>query len=303
MEMKDIEYVKAILDYGNLTKASEALYITQPSLSMYIKNMEERLGFKMFNHIGKKFELTFTGEKFMEAGRNILFLRENFINELSNIIENDYGRLKVAIPLLRSSHLIPAVIPKFAEIYPHVEIELLEESSVILEEKLLNGEADIGILNKPNREINLDYEVISDEEVLLAVPRNHPLADTAIIREGTHFKWIDIKQFEKEKFILHFPEQRTGQLARNIFNENNMNPKNILITRSIETALNLTAVGFGMSFVVESHIKNIRFLDKPNFFAIGNPTIKSGFIAAYRKKSVLSPYARAFIEICKSHIQ
>jgi DNA-binding transcriptional LysR family regulator len=303
MEMKDIEYVKAIVDYGNITKASEKLYITQPSLSMYIKNMEDRLGFKMFDHIGKKFELTYAGEKFMEIGRNILFSRENFMNELSNIIKNDYGRLRVAIPLLRSSHLIPAIIPKFAEIYPNVEIELLEDFSVVLEDKLLNGEADIGILNKPNRDINLDYEVISDEEFLLAVPLNHPLADTAIPREGTNFKWIDIRQFEKEKFILNFAEQRTGQLSRKIFAEHNMNPKNRLITRSIETALNLTATGFGMSFVVESHINHIQLSENPHFFSIGNPTVKTGFIVAYRKNSILSQHARAFIEICKDHIQ
>ena len=54
MEMKDIEYVKAIHDCGSLTRAAETLYISQPSLSMYIKNMQARLGFPVFNQIGKK---------------------------------------------------------------------------------------------------------------------------------------------------------------------------------------------------------------------------------------------------------
>jgi DNA-binding transcriptional LysR family regulator len=302
MEIRDIEYVKAILDQGNLTKAAEALYITQPSLSMYIKSMEDRLGVKIFNHIGKKFELTYAGEKFIEAGREILFIRDNFMNELSNILKNDYGRLRVAIPLLRSSYLIPAIVPKFKEKYPNVDVELMEDHSSVLEEKLINGEADIGILNKPNRELNLDYEVISEEEQLLAVPQNHPLADAGISRKGTHYKWIDITQFESERFILHFPEQRTGQLSKKIFEEYNMNPKNIIRTRNIETAINLTSVGFGVSFISESHLKHIQNSEKLRFFSIGNPTITSGFIVAYRKNSTLSPYARTFIEICKEQI-
>jgi DNA-binding transcriptional LysR family regulator len=302
MEVKDIEYVKAILDHGSLTKASEALYITQPSLSMYIKSMESRLGVKIFSQVGKKFELTYAGEKLMAAGREILFIRDNFNNELSSILNNDYGRLKVAIPILRSSYLIPAIIPKFNEIYPNVEIELVEDYSVVLEEKIINGEADIGILNKPNRELNLDYEVISDEEFLLAVPENHPLVNTGITMEGTHFKWIDIRQFENDRFILHFPEQRTGQLAKKIFEERAMKPKNIFRTRSIETALNLTSVGFGISFISESHIHHIQLSKTPCFFSIGNPTIKFGFIAAYRKNLTLPPYAKAFIEICKNQI-
>lgn len=302
MEIRDIEYVKAILDHGNLTKASEALYITQPSLSMYIKSMEDRLGVKIFNHVGKKFELTYAGERFMVAGKEILFIRDNFINELSNIMKNDYGRLRVAIPILRSSYLIPAIIPEFKEKYPNVDVELLEYFSSVLEEKLINGEADIGILNKPNRELNLDYEIISEEEFLLAVPQNHPLVNTGIPKEGTHYKWIDIRQFENDRFILHFPEQRTGQLSKKIFEEYNMNPKNIIRTRNIETALNLTSVGFGISFISESHIKHLQNSEKPRFFSIGNPTIMSGFIVAYRKNSTLSPYARAFIEICKNQI-
>lgn len=302
MEIKDIEYVKAILDHGSLTRAAEALYITQPSLSMYIKNMEERLGIKIFNQVGKKFELTYAGEKFMAAGREILFVRDNFNNEISNILNNNYGRLRVAIPILRSSYLIPAIIPKFNEIYPNVEVELIEDFSTVLEEKIINGEADVGILNKPDKELNLDYEVISDEEFLLAVPENHPLTNTGISKKGTHFKWIDIRQFENDRFILHFPEQRTGQLAKKIFEENGMKPKNILRTRSIETALNLTSVGFGISFISESHINHIHLINKPNFFAIGNPTIKFGFIAAYRKNLTLSPYVKAFIKICKKQI-
>lgn len=99
MEIKDIEYIKAILDHGSVTKAAEALYITQPSLSTYIKNMQQRLGFDVFIQHGKKFELTYLGEEFLKYGLQILRIKEDFYDRLQNIQDNQYGRLKIAIPL------------------------------------------------------------------------------------------------------------------------------------------------------------------------------------------------------------
>ncbi|MFY9902115.1 MAG: LysR family transcriptional regulator, partial [Trichococcus sp.] len=192
MEMKDIEYVKAINDCGSLTRAAESLYISQPSLSMYIKNMQARLGFPVFNQIGKKYELTFLGERFLAAGIEILRMRENFYDEAAHILDNKIGRLRVSIPFMRGSYLAPDILPKFNEIYPNIEVELIEESSKVVEEKINNGEADIAIMNMPHHALNLDFEIIKSEEILLAVPSGHPCINQGKPNPKSSYPSIDL---------------------------------------------------------------------------------------------------------------
>jgi DNA-binding transcriptional LysR family regulator len=299
MEMKDIEYIKAIHECKSLTKAAETLYISQPSLSMYLKNMNTRLGFSVFNQIGKKFELTFLGERFLAAGSEILRIRDDFYDEAATILDNKIGRLRVSIPFMRGSYLAPEILPKFNEIYPNITVELLEESSKVVEEKINNGEADIAIMNKPHHALHLDYEVIKTEEILLAVPANHPYIHEGKANPHSNYPAIDLRLFEKDRFILHFPDQRTGQIAETIFTELAFTPRQVIHTRNIETAVNLTVTGYGVSFVNETHIRHLKFGNAPRFFSIEGQPHYADMIVAYRKGRTLPPYIKTLIALCK----
>ena len=299
MEMEDIEYVKAINDCGSLTRAAESLYISQPSLSMYIKNMQARLGFPVFNQIGKKYELTFLGERFLAAGIEILRMRENFYDEAAHILDNKIGRLRVSIPFMRGSYLAPDILPKFNEIYPNIEVELIEESSKVVEEKINNGEADIAIMNMPHHALNLDFEIIKSEEILLAVPSGHPCINQGKPNPKSSYPSIDLHLFKKDRFILHFPDQRTGQIAEAIFAEHHFVPNKVTHTRNIETAVNLTMTGYGISFLNETHIRHLKFGNAPRFFSFEGKPHYADMIVAYRKGRKLPPYIRTLIDLCR----
>ncbi|MGM0213623.1 LysR family transcriptional regulator [Enterococcus sp. AZ109] len=305
MEIKDFEYIRAIVEHKNLTKAAEFLFITQPSLSMYVKNMEERLGFQVFQVIGKKFTLTTLGEVYLDTGIKILELKDNFQSTLETMQEKRYGKIRLAIPLLRSSYLLPEILPKFNLLYPNVQIELFEDASVILEKKIQDGQADVIIMNKPERVLNMDYEIVRKEEILLAVPpavlKDYSLPET----KQEKYPFFDLRKLEDQRFILHFPNQRTGQMAEKIFRYYQMKPKNVFYTRNIETALNLTVAGYGISFVYENHVDHLNLKEQPLFFSISQPNTSlfaSEVLIGYRKNRILPPYTREFIELCKTLI-
>lgn len=293
MEIKDIEYVKAIKEHGSLTKAAESLFISQPSLSLYLKNMQDRLGFKVFDQIGRKFELTYIGGLFLETGIEILRIREDFYDHVSYIINNEVGRLRVALPIIRGSYFAPAILPKFKKVYPNIKIELIEGSSNLIEEKIKNGEADIALMNRPNHPIDAEIDLIKSEEILLAVPYHHPLnskLNNKIIE--------DLSMFKDEQFIIHHPDQRTGQISKSIFEQYNFFPENILYTRNIETALNLTKENFGVTFVNESHTKHLQLIHPPLYYSLLNP-FYTDLIAVFRKDRILPPYGKFFIDLCR----
>ncbi|WP_265459915.1 LysR family transcriptional regulator [Enterococcus sp. HY326] len=305
MEIKDFEYIRAIMNHKNLTKAAESLFITQPSLSIYIKNMEERLGFQVFQVVGKKFMLTSMGEMYLATGVQILELKDNFQSTLETMREQRYGKIRLAIPLLRSSYLLPEILPKFSELYPNVQIELIEDASVNLEKKIQDGHADVIIMNKPDRTLNMDYEIVRKEEILLAVPRVFCQGQKPERQSAKKYPYLDLKQLEDQRFILHFPNQRTGQMAEKIFRYYHMKPKNVFYTKNIETALNLTVAGYGISFVYENHVEHLNLKEQPYFFSISQPNTNlfaSEVLIGYRKNRVLPPYTQEFIEMCKTLI-
>ena len=136
MEFKDIEYTFAIAKYRHITKAAESLYITQPTLSTYIKNMERRLGVELFKRKGNKIDLTYEGEIFIDNGLKILGQRDELLNKISESISSERGKLKLSIPILRGSYLIPLILPLFHDKFPNVEVVLNEGFSSEIEKNV-----------------------------------------------------------------------------------------------------------------------------------------------------------------------
>jgi DNA-binding transcriptional LysR family regulator len=299
VEFKDIEYAFAIAKYRHITKAAESLYITQPTLSTYIKNMENRLGVVLFKREGNKIDLTYEGEIFIENGLKILQQRDDLLNKLSESIDSERGRLKLSIPTLRGSYLIPSILPLFHKKFPNVEIVLSEGSSSEIEKNVKNGLSDLVIFNKPFRKLSLEHETIAQEELLLVMHKDHPLAKKAINIQGHRYPWMDIKLCKDEPFIIQFPNQHTGEVQRHLFKRADINPPIALETRNLEASVRLASIGYGLTFISEGHIRHISLEQRPQFFSIGDPSISMDVIAAYPDKESLSKYAREFIQIAR----
>jgi len=123
----------------------------------------------------------------------------------------------VACSIIRSPYLIPETVPKFKDKYPNVDINFIEETeSNNLDKFLISGEADIAIFNYSGNNSMLDCELLKNEEITLAVNRNHPLANEGKQIEGCKFPWIDIKRFKDDTFVINYPEQKSGEIAEEV---------------------------------------------------------------------------------------
>lgn len=303
MDFKELQYVLSIAKNHNISKAARELYISQPSLSKYLRNLESNLGMKLFQRIGNDFVLTYAGEKYIKYAREILKIKKDLDDEFFDIVNHRKGRLNVACSIFRSQYLIPETVPKFKEKYPNVEINFLEETeSNKLDKLLINGDADIAIFNYSGNNSMLDCELLKNEEITLAVNRNHPLANEGKQIEGCKFPWIDIKRFKDDKFVINYPEQKSGEIAKKVFDKMNIKPKVVLKTRSIECAIRLASCGFGVSFGSETHLKYINLENRPIYFSIGEPKITVKLFVVYRKDSYLPQYVQDYINIVKEAI-
>lgn len=301
IEMKDIVYVKAIHEYKTLTKAAESLFITQPSLSMFVKNLEQRLGYPVFKHVGKKLVLNMAGEEFLKYGVEILSMRDKLEAQLQTMHDGNYGHIRIGVPLIRGSYLIPAVLPEYEKVYPNVEIELVEESATILEDRIMSGDCDIIIINTNGENHNLTYDKISTEEILLALPHNHPAVNSAVANSDSDYPLVNLDDLAEDRFIQSTNDAKISLEMNKLFERLEFKPAKSFKTNNIQTALNLTMRGYGVSLIYENHYRNLNLPKEqaPLLFSFSNPSAKSGVIIAYRKVMPLPQYMLDFIEIAQ----
>lgn len=300
MEFKEIEYILAIDKYKNITKAAKSLYISQPSLSKYLKNLENNLEIKLFNRFGNHFVLTYAGEVYVKNAKEIVSIKERLLKELQDISDFKKGKINIAFPYTRGSYMIPETIPKFKEKYPNIEINLIENYSSNLEYLLLNSDAEIAILNTPINNKDIDYIVLGNEEMVLLASSNHPLSKKFKTKKST-FPKIEIEEFSNDRFILQHPTQRTGQIAKQIFKDSKFTPKEIFYTRNLESSARLVSKNFGVCFASATHLKHL-YLKDVQAFSLKNSNTTFELVVAFRKGIYLSKPAKDYIEIIKESI-
>ena len=105
MDLREQEYVTVLAKHGNITKAAEELYVSQPTLSIFLKRLEERMGIKLFQYIGKKMVLTQAGELYVKRAKELLIIQNQFLGELSDLVAGYTGRIRIGTHIRRTSFL------------------------------------------------------------------------------------------------------------------------------------------------------------------------------------------------------
>ena len=144
MNMKNLQYVLAVCQEGNITAAAHTQHVSQPALSQAIKQEEQNLGTSIFQRGSTPLQLTPAGKRYVETGRQIMMLEQNLKNELSDLKGESTGILRFGISAQEGMYLLPRVLPRFFQMYPQVKLCVEERGSALLEEMLLDGTVAIG---------------------------------------------------------------------------------------------------------------------------------------------------------------
>ena len=275
MDFRELSYITAIAKYQNITKAAESLYISQPTLSKFLKALEEDIGLKLFRRLGNRYVLTHAGECYLQKAEQILQLKNELDLELADIMKRDVGVLRVAFPTMRCTYMLPATLPDFQKLYPNVKVEIIEAHSDQLDQKILSGEVEVAFYSQPPKASDvIEYDTLEKEELLICTCKN-------------------------ERILMMRSGQRTRQIMDDYLKKNDIEFKNVMYTSNLPAIIELVSVGYGVSFMFEPHLRH-RLSNHPiDCYSFGEPRITSNFVAAYRKGSYLPVYARDFIELVR----
>lgn len=183
MSLRELKYLVALSEHRHFGKAAEVCYVSQPALSMQIKKFEKYLGVQLIERTNKSVALTEIGKIIAEQATNILN-QFNEMRETAKLLRDPYGgELKMGIIPTLAPYLLSNIIPMFSKLFPKLMIYLAEEQAACLIEKLKNGKLDMIILASSLKETGFITTQIFKEELMLAVPKAHPLATRKKIKQ------------------------------------------------------------------------------------------------------------------------
>lgn len=291
MEFSKLEYIVKVAELGNITRAAEELYMTQPALSHYISRVEKEEGVKLFDRSSNPITLTYEGERYVETARQIIDLNRILKEEISDVKNARKGRLRIGIPPLRAANMLPKFIPVFAQEYPNVQIQTVEHNSRQLREDVLKGSVDFAVLPKLG-DLN-DFSIIPLYREELVLTAGDGVIDPSQCYEGSDGrKIIHFDQLKSVPFIL----LKSGHGSRGaldiLFELNGYQPVIFMETTNNETAFGLAAAGMGAAVVPISTVRTIHHDHPVHIYHLSEAGYFWDIVAIYRKKEKLSMLVR-----------
>ena len=300
MDFRELNYVLAIAKQQSITKAAEALYVGQPTLSKFLITLEDNLGVRLFRKVGHKYMLTYAGERYVEKATQILQMKNDLDVEMADIIKRDVGVLNVAFANMRCTYMLPCTLPDFKKLHPNVKVNIFEGASDENDRRLLDGQVDVAFYSKSgSTNSQIEYETLWEEELLICTSKGHPLGRFAKPNPASRYPKLDPALLKNELILLMMPEQRTRQVMDDYFHDHNIKFDNIIYTSNMHAIMELVSIGYGVSFIFESHLLRRPENLSLDCFSFGEPRMLSDFVAAYRKGGYISSYTRDFIEIAR----
>ena len=295
MNMKQALYFKTIAQYGTITAAAKQLYISQPSLSQTLRQIEDEVGTPLFDRSTSPFHLTYAGERYLKAVEAMLDIETRLKEEIESIRRDDGGRLRLGISVTRAMQVLPDVIPIFTKAYPNVTIELTEAASASLEGLLQKGQIDLALAALEANEANIAYELIEKESIGILAGKDSQLAQ--LVPSGTP---ISLEMVEKEAFVSLDTSHSSRIIQDRLFRRYNILPKILLETSSLEVARRVALKSGACMVLPDVYADEFVFNSGGAFYPLKDYENHRHFYACYRNDENTKKYIRDFVSITTS---
>lgn len=246
MTLQQLEYLVALDKHRNFVKAAESCYVTQPTLTMQLKKLEEEYGFQLFNRSEKPLRPTQNGLIFIEKAREILSRVEELKGFMKTNTEDIQGEFTMGIIPTLAPYILPRFLPYFIEAFPESKLFIQELQSEQIIEKLKSNQLDLAIIVTPLHEYALREIPLCNETFLVYLPENCPLI---------HLHELVDADLEAYELLLleegHCFRDQALNICKSIPRDSN---RFIYQSGSIETLKSLVDKGLGYTLIPELSI-------------------------------------------------
>lgn len=304
------ELVYTVYQEKSISKAAQKLFVSQPSLSIMIRKIEEEIGVPLFDRTSKPIRMTEAGMEYVKATEAILHIEKAFDNYVNAANELLTGSLTVGGNQLLSSLVLPKYISRFIQRYPDIRLHLADDNSLALENMISSGQLDLVIDNR-----RLDAEIFEQrlwraEHLLLAVPADftcncglerYQLREEDILN-GSYLapevKPVPLDRFRDIPFVSMTKDNDTRRRTDEIFRQAGVTPSTILEIDRLVTLYNFIEIGAAASVVSDTLVRHIQHHNgKVVFYRLASPYAQREIYVSYKRNRYYSKAMQAFMEL------
>jgi LysR family transcriptional regulator, hydrogen peroxide-inducible genes activator len=246
MELHQLRYFCAVARTGSFTRAAQREHVAQPSLSQQVRKLEDELGTKLFDRLGRTVRLTHPGEALLTRAEAIVREVGDAKLEIQQMTGDGQGKLVVgAIPTV-APYFLPARLAGFARKFPGVQISVVEELTSDLISLVHQGAVDLALLALPVAATHGSCQELFRERLFLVVPRDHRLAS---------MRCVHLAQIENDPFLLLKEGHCFRQNTLAVCGRTRVQPNVTFESGQFATILAMVAAGAGVSLVPEMAVK------------------------------------------------
>ncbi len=286
MELKYFRLIKTIAEEGSLANSSERLFLTQSALSHQLRDLEERLGFRVFHRSRNKWELTDEGSELYKLANKLFSSIDESFSTIKSIKEGSKGSIKLSAECQSFFHFIPSFIQKMGILYPEINIEVTLGATHQTISQVLSNEIDIAIVTTaPESDELLSIPVFKDE-IYAIMHREHHLNNLEYL-EASHFSDFHL-------LINSFPLEGVA-VYEQFLKPNKINPKKISAIPFTEITLSMIEANMGVMCAPKWQLAPFKLSKEVSFKRIGKNGLKRTHFLVIQKKHRNKKYIHDFI--------
>ena len=292
MDMKQLQSFTAVVKYRSFTKAAERLYLSQPTISTHIRNLEEELGTCLIVRTKRSVDVTPRGQELYECACTILGLRDNLIRRWAS---DESSIIQLGASTIPSAYILPEILPAYGQEHPESYFIIHQSDSRGVAEGILNGSFDLGMVGMKCDHEDLNCIPFYRDRMVLITPVNpHFLA---LKEQGS-----PLPQLLREPIILREQGSGSKKSAEYFLESMGITEDQLKVTARIndqESIKNLVAGGLGVSIISERAAHNFVLENRVLLFELPDNVSQRYLYFVMKRNYVLSDHVKAFI----SHVQ
>jgi DNA-binding transcriptional LysR family regulator len=282
--MHQLKVFEAAARHGSFTRAAEELFLTQPTVSMQIKQLTKSVGLPLFEQVGKRLFLTEAGRELFATCREIFNVISQFEITVADLKGLRQGSLRLAV-ITTAKYIIPRLLGPFCELYPGIDVSLQVTNHEGILERMTANLDDLYIMSQLPEHLDIQFQPFLENPLMVFAPVNHPLSTETN---------ISLERLAQEPFIMREPGSGTRRAIQSLLEENGIKVKVKLELGSNEAIKQAIAGGLGISVLSRhtllSDAHQFSILDAQHF------PIKRTWYIVHPSGKQLSIVARTYYE-------
>lgn len=278
MDLHQLRIFHATVVHQGFTRASQELRLSQSTISLHIKQLESTLGCALFSRIGKRVLLTDAGRLLFEHCEHIFQAVSNAEHAIKELNGMQRGRVRFGTGATTLIYQLPPALEAYRARFPQIELVIVSDTTDVLVRDLKAARLDLALVMESLDDHELNYQQLCQEEVRIALPSSHPLANKQA---------LSVRELAELKFVLYEQKTVMRKLIDDYFASLGVSPQITMVMENIEAIKSVVGTGLGASVLpvhsvgqdaVDKKVRLIPVAKRPLRRQLGLVTLKSAYV-------------------------